>query len=169
MANIAQILTLGIAISAIAATAQGESYSWTDNSGTTHFTDDPGTIPKKFRKKISVRESIEGTPDAPPPEVTPQSSPETKAAEVNPEDRKKAIREEELQRHKKSLKSLESDVARRKDDLKLRRIESAQMPRSGPQTVRDIRQHRGQLMEINRMEEQIEATKKKIVELGGQP
>lgn len=37
-------------------TALAETYSWTDASGTMHFTDDPGKIPRQYRKKAQQRD-----------------------------------------------------------------------------------------------------------------
>lgn len=37
-------------------TALAETYSWTDASGTMHFTDDPGKIPRQYRKKAEQRD-----------------------------------------------------------------------------------------------------------------
>lgn len=51
--------------------AEAATYSWTDASGTMHFTDDPGAVPKKFRKKAR---QVDG--DAP----APAASPSTRAA-----------------------------------------------------------------------------------------
>lgn len=37
--------------------AEAATYSWTDEGGTVHFTDDPGTVPAKFRKKTKQYDS----------------------------------------------------------------------------------------------------------------
>jgi hypothetical protein len=37
--------------------AGAATYSWTDTAGTVHFTDDPGTVPAKFRKKAKRYDS----------------------------------------------------------------------------------------------------------------
>ncbi|BBA69925.1 DUF4124 domain-containing protein [Geobacter sulfurreducens] len=34
--------------------ALGETYRWVDERGTVNFTEDPGKVPKKFRKKVTV-------------------------------------------------------------------------------------------------------------------
>lgn len=44
-----------IAVSAMVAsfaTAQAETYTWTDSQGTVHFSEDLGSVPVKYRKKL---------------------------------------------------------------------------------------------------------------------
>lgn len=53
---------------ALPLTAVAEIYSWTDASGTVHFTEDLSQVPKQYRKKLKVRDdSLQ--PVAPVPAV----------------------------------------------------------------------------------------------------
>lgn len=62
-----------------ALTASADTYSWIDTRGTAHYTDDPGSVPKRYRK--SVRKT--GGDDSPsaPTETPPVAS---KAPPVTP-------------------------------------------------------------------------------------
>ncbi|BEH10589.1 DUF4124 domain-containing protein [Geobacter sulfurreducens subsp. ethanolicus] len=41
-------------VAVLAQPALGETYRWIDERGTVNFTEDPGKVPKKFRKKMTV-------------------------------------------------------------------------------------------------------------------
>ncbi|HJV35344.1 DUF4124 domain-containing protein [Geomonas sp.] len=56
-----------------------ETYEWTDQQGTVHFTEDLGSIPKKYRKKAKV---VGGDESA--PEVTISNEPAKGAAKAEP-------------------------------------------------------------------------------------
>jgi len=58
MKSLIVILLLALPLVANAAT-----YSWIDKSGTIHFTDNPGSVPRNFRKKIRL---IDNDPPLPP-------------------------------------------------------------------------------------------------------
>ena len=45
-------IVIGCAAAACVATADAETYTWTDAQGTVHFTEDLGTVPAKLRKKV---------------------------------------------------------------------------------------------------------------------
>lgn len=71
-------------LAACISTASAETYTWTDDQGTVHFTEDPGRVPIKFRKKVLSDEGPapvpeeKGTPgatSAKPPEAVPQAPP----------------------------------------------------------------------------------------------
>lgn len=65
----------------IPVSAGSATYSWTDRTGTVHFTDDPGSVPKQYRKK--ALQQAGGDDTAPP--VTPAAAPApTAAKEVMP-------------------------------------------------------------------------------------
>jgi hypothetical protein len=75
------IITLLLAASLSSAVAQ--TYSWTDEKGTMHFTEDPGSVPRQYREKAlrvdlpdSPREEIPPSPDTTPavPDVSPATS-----------------------------------------------------------------------------------------------
>jgi hypothetical protein len=59
--------------------AHAETYSWTDEQGTIHFTEDPGRIPNKFRSKALKKEEMNSVPEEEPaakaPEAIPQAAP----------------------------------------------------------------------------------------------
>ncbi len=57
-----------------------ETYSWTDATGTMHFTDDLGSVPAKFRKKALLKESGEDQLSNTP--APPAATVKTKAATV---------------------------------------------------------------------------------------
>jgi len=44
--------------------AAGEFYQYEDEKGTMHFTDDPGKIPRKYKKKHKVHADIKRDPDS---------------------------------------------------------------------------------------------------------
>lgn len=44
-----------VALIFILSPAYAEIYKWIDDKGTTHFTEDPATIPEKYREKIKIR------------------------------------------------------------------------------------------------------------------
>lgn len=71
-------------LAASVTTASAETYSWTDDQGTMHFTEDLGKVPEKIRKKIKREEVTEPVqeektaPEATPariPEATPRTAP----------------------------------------------------------------------------------------------
>lgn len=53
-------------VAVLAQPAMGETYRWIDERGTVNFTEDPGKVPKKFRKKVTVISD----PGSVSPEVT---------------------------------------------------------------------------------------------------
>lgn len=67
------LILLVLPVSAGAAT-----YSWTDKSGTINFSDDLGSVPKQFRKKVRIID--DGTPEAAAPEQTQPVKTEEKPA-----------------------------------------------------------------------------------------
>jgi len=76
-----------VAVFLLTGSAVAETYSWSDNSGTLHFTDDLGAVPKKYRNQAIRRatgneqptassETVQETaPVVTPGEATPQVSP----------------------------------------------------------------------------------------------
>jgi hypothetical protein len=58
-------------------TAHAATYSWTDEHGTVHFTEDPGRVPAKFRTKALKKEETESAPEeGTTSEPTPVKAPE---------------------------------------------------------------------------------------------
>lgn len=43
--------------------ASAETYTWTDDQGTIHFTEDLGTVPQKIRKKVLRMEELNSAPE----------------------------------------------------------------------------------------------------------
>lgn len=81
-------MILAVAL-ALAVPAFGETYSWLDDRGTMHFTEDLSRVPKKFRKKMRVQTDLpSGTAeDAQPASANrspdPGSQPKNTASQVN--------------------------------------------------------------------------------------
>jgi hypothetical protein len=69
MKSLILILLLALPLAAGAAT-----YSWTDEAGTVHFTDNPGSVPKKFRKKIRLIDNEQALPPVTVPEQKTEES-----------------------------------------------------------------------------------------------
>ncbi|NJD90680.1 MAG: DUF4124 domain-containing protein [Geobacter sp.] len=62
--------------------ANAETYTWTDSAGTVHFTEDPGTVPKKLRNTVRKLDDAEQPqPDNRVKEAQPGSSPDAAAEE----------------------------------------------------------------------------------------
>ena len=57
----------------LACPAYGEMYKWVDEKGTVHFTDDPSTIPEKYRSDAEFRKTPKDVP-APKREEKPTSA-----------------------------------------------------------------------------------------------
>lgn len=51
---------------ALAAPVCAETYSWLDENGTFHFTEDPSRIPKKYRNRVNVRGDMSAAPEQTP-------------------------------------------------------------------------------------------------------
>jgi len=72
-----------------AAPLMADTYSWTDQQGTVHFTEDYSRVPAKYRKKAGIRREVEqaqpenGAVDAvkSKPAVVPAEKPEEKVSE----------------------------------------------------------------------------------------
>lgn len=52
-----------VMILALAVAAHADIYKWVDQGGTVHYTEDPGKVPQKYRKKVTVIPE-EGAPAA---------------------------------------------------------------------------------------------------------
>lgn len=65
---IRRTLVLGASlILATAVSAGAEIYSWTDEQGTVHFTEDRGAVPSKYRGKLRKTDDNGETPEKAPP------------------------------------------------------------------------------------------------------
>lgn len=71
-------------LAACFSTASAETYSWTDEQGTVHFTEDLGKVPEKVRNKIKRETGAESAPEEKPaakdssvktPDETPRTVP----------------------------------------------------------------------------------------------
>ena len=66
------ILFLIIMLTFFVPSSYGEMYKWVDEKGTVHFTDDPSSIPEKYRQDAETRKpSKEGLPPQSPAKPTP--------------------------------------------------------------------------------------------------
>jgi Domain of unknown function (DUF4124) len=70
-----------------------ETYTWTDEQGTVHFTEDLEKVPKKIRNKARILENIEpaqiekpvvSAPSATDPDVTLQTAPSNEDGKYSP-------------------------------------------------------------------------------------
>jgi hypothetical protein len=164
MAKIILSLSLMITVLVVADTALAESYTWVDEAGTMHFTDDASTIPKKYRRKTKVRGSMENDGSYMPPveDVKPKALPK---AAPDPEIEKKARIKRETADLKEILKRTESDLKHRRDLLKYDRMEDEGITRSRAATVAKIQERRAALQQIEIMEKYAEEVKGRIAEL----
>lgn len=85
----------------LASYSGAETYSWIDDSGTYNFTEDPSSIPPRYRNKVNRREDLGKDPvsqepaaqaskaaTAEAPEAKPAAAPGTKPAAAPVEDKK---------------------------------------------------------------------------------
>jgi hypothetical protein len=56
--------------------ASAETYTWTDEQGTMHFTEDLGTVPEKIRKTLRKEEMNSAPEEEPPSQVPSAKAPE---------------------------------------------------------------------------------------------
>jgi len=56
--------------------AYAETYTWTDEQGTIHFTEDLGTVPEKIRKTLRKEEMNSAPEEEPPSQVPSAKTPE---------------------------------------------------------------------------------------------
>jgi transglutaminase/protease-like cytokinesis protein 3 len=66
------VLFAAIFVLLFSATLLAEVFSWTDTRGTQHFTDDPATIPSKYRKQAAQSRRNDDS-DAAPPAAKPSA------------------------------------------------------------------------------------------------
>lgn len=94
--------------------ANAEIYKWVDEKGTLHFTEDPSTIPEKYRDKIKSRQTEED-------KMTPEER--VKAKEEYERERKKRLEKERLE-YEQSVKEEEKrrNIRRAEDAAEERRI-----------------------------------------------
>jgi len=94
--------------------ANAEIYKWVDEKGTVHFTEDPSTIPEKYRDKIKSRQTEED-------KMTPEEK--VKAKEEYERERKKRLEKERLE-YEQSVKEEEKrrNIRRAEDAAEERRI-----------------------------------------------
>lgn len=70
-------LVLAITFAGASAPADAETYTWTDETGTVNFTDNPSSVPRKYRKKLKRIQDVpsdEPRSGAPAPASSPQPS-----------------------------------------------------------------------------------------------
>ncbi len=90
------------------------TYSWEDEKGTINFTEDPGTIPRKYRKKVRIGDDITVVTPAPSkPQGTPTSAgsePKTKLAEAPEKPDSTLFGGKTLEQWKNELRELEAKM-----------------------------------------------------------
>ncbi|MDK9719050.1 MAG: DUF4124 domain-containing protein [Trichlorobacter sp.] len=120
-------LVLLIALLLLPVASGAASYSWTDPSGTMHFTDDLGAVPKKYRAKaLRQAASEEAVPDAKPATVkneaktpaTQQTGSAQEAAGPSTKfgDRTAAEWQQQFQTLRGQLKKIEQEMEQLKQD-----------------------------------------------------
>ena len=70
--------------------AQADTYTWTDDQGTTHFTDDPGKVPAMYRRQVQQPEELPPTtPETPLPgkATEPAQTPKQDVGGAAPDDK----------------------------------------------------------------------------------
>jgi clan AA aspartic protease (TIGR02281 family) len=75
------ILFLIIMLTFFVPSSYGEMYKWVDEKGTVHFTDDPSSIPEKYRQDAETRKPPKET-STPQPQEMPKPSPPPKVSET---------------------------------------------------------------------------------------
>lgn len=83
---IRSMVTTLVFLSVISLSAvHGEVYTWKDAQGTIHFTEDPGKVPKKLRKKVRVLEADDPAAETSRPVQSGTGAETTGAAVAAPE------------------------------------------------------------------------------------
>jgi Domain of unknown function (DUF4124) len=87
-------MTLLIILTAFSVSVSyAETYTWTDEQGTVHFTEDQGSVPEKFRNKVRILEDSDPPQEEQPaspapsdksPDVTLQAPPISKEGKAAP-------------------------------------------------------------------------------------
>jgi vacuolar-type H+-ATPase subunit I/STV1 len=65
-----------------------QTYRWTDDMGTVHFTDDPSKVPDRYREQVISIESPQLPPPKTAPSVKPKESPDRVKQYLEDHDRK---------------------------------------------------------------------------------
>ena len=60
-------LVVTVLLLAAVSAAWGSTYEWVDSSGVTHFTDNPDSVPAKYRSRIRVLDSVKPEEQSTPP------------------------------------------------------------------------------------------------------
>ncbi len=110
-----RILIYALGIIFLASPAAGKIYKWKDESGKTHFTDNPGKIPKKFRENLNV------VPDAPARVKTPPRIPlqyKKNAEALDPDSTPSSDDARLLDEVKDRIKKADESIKKLKERLK---------------------------------------------------
>jgi chaperonin cofactor prefoldin len=90
-----------------------QTYRWTDDKGTVHFTDDPSKVPDRYREQvISIESPQPAPPKTPPP---PKTAPSVKPKE-SPDRVKQYL--EDYDRKAEEIKKLEKRATALEEELK---------------------------------------------------
>ena len=105
------LMTILFGLLFISQLSYAETYKWVDEKGTVHFTDDPATIPEKYRDKANSRTTEE---DSMTPE---QKIRERKRYEDEVRERlKKEKREYDLKEFEKRVKEMEDQAKKQREE-----------------------------------------------------
>jgi hypothetical protein len=133
--------TIGMVVTLVflAASASAVTYRWEDDQGTLNFTEDPGNIPQKYRKKARIVGEEEPLVDSVVEKASGEKSPEPAeakgAAPVEKQEKKKAVYgdkdenawKSEFARLRGELKSVDEQLGSKKalfsDPSKLSRMQ----------------------------------------------
>lgn len=96
--------------------AMAQTYEWTDQQGTVHFTEDLGSVPKKYRKKVKKLGGDEGGVS----QTTTTSEPAPAKGEAKPEgadNAKKVYGGKDEAAWRNAFKAAKGDVERTESEL----------------------------------------------------
>jgi len=83
-----------------------QTYRWTDDKGTVHFTDDPSRVPDRYKEQVIPIEAPESSPPKTAPSVKPKESPDRVKQYLEGHDRKV----EEIKKLEKRATTLEEEL-----------------------------------------------------------
>ena len=83
-----------------------QTYRWTDDKGTVHFTDDPSRVPDRYKEQVIPIEAPESSPPKTAPSVKPKESPDRVKQYLEGHDRKV----EEIKKLEKRATTLDEEL-----------------------------------------------------------
>jgi hypothetical protein len=100
------LLTVLFGLLLISQSSHAEIYKWVDEKGTVHFTEDPATIPEKYREKVESRTTEEDS-------MTPAER--IKANKIPEEDIREKLKQEKREEKVKKIRGTIKDHKSIKD------------------------------------------------------